>query len=159
MSLRKPLTFLAMLGFYALFAGEVSRNEAIAGVTLAVVMTAYASLLRRLRHRHLSLASAPWAHLVLGSAASLVSDTLRVGAVLLRSLNRRPRGAVGLVSRQPFRSGSDNPRDAGRRGLVTLGISLAPNGYVLELPAGGDAIILHRLVDVAPATDRKWPVS
>ena len=159
MALRMPLIFAALLGFYALFAGQVSTTEAIAGIFLAIVMTTYAALLRHVRHRDLNLAGAPWVRLIVRPAASLLPDAVRVGRVLLRCLWRRPAGPVGVVSRQPFRSGSNDPGDAGRRGLVTLGISLAPNGYALELAACDDAVVLHRLAGAAPTADREWPLS
>jgi hypothetical protein len=77
--------------------------------------------------------------------------------MLLSVLWRRPDGSLGVITRQPFRQGHDTPQDAGRRGLVTLGISLAPNGYVLSIPDSRNELVLHRLTPAAPSADRKWP--
>ena len=121
-------------------------------------MTVYAAVLHPVRHRDLRFAAVPWMRLVFIPAASLLPDAVRVGSVLLRCVWRRPAGAVGTVSRQPFRSGADDAADAGRRALLTLAISLAPNGYALALRDGEDAVVLHRLARAAPATDREWPL-
>ena len=89
---------------------------------------------------------------------ALATDTARVGVVLLRAILRRPQGAVGAVVRQPFAGGGETARDAGRRGLVTLLASLAPNGFVLHVPGDDDALVLHRLARAPLSRDQAWPV-
>jgi hypothetical protein len=41
--------------------------------------------------------------------------------------------------------------------MVTLALSVAPNGYVMNVPAGGDALLMHRLAPAAPDPDPEWP--
>ena len=89
--------------------------------------------------------------------AALVSDTGRVGLVLLRALARRPAAAVGGPSPQPLRGAEGSRSDAGRRALVVLGSSLAPNGYVLDGSWPEQTLLLHRLSPAKPETDPDWP--
>ncbi len=88
------------------------------------------------------------------------ADTWRVGRVLLRTLApgqaHAARTAPGMLQIQPFRRGSDDPAEAGRRALVTLGLSLAPNGYVVDF-ATGSGLLIHRLQPVPPQPDQDWP--
>ena len=143
--------------FYFLFAGQLSTTEVVAGLPAATVAAAFAVLMHRARSRDLDL-HAPWLRVVVGPLAALIPDAIRVGAVLLSALWRRPLGPVGVITKQPFRHGDDSVGDAGRRGLVILSASLAPNGYVLYLPSNQDALITHRLVATTPRPDREWPV-
>jgi hypothetical protein len=146
--------WLVLATFYALFAGEVSMTEVVAGLIATGIAVSYSVLLHRSRSRALAL-WAPWPRVVARPIAALAPDAWRVGRVLLRVLWRRPDGSAGMPDRQPFREGEHDPQDAGRRGVATLGLSLAPNGYVLGIEAG--AIVLHRLVSAAPSADREWP--
>ena len=72
------------------------------------------------------------------------------------ALLRRPAGAAGQIVELPFRHG--DARDAGRRAIVTLGASLAPNGFVLRMPAERDVMVMHRLVPAGQSADAEWPV-
>ena len=154
-SVRLGIFWLMLAAFYALFAGEVSITEAIAGLVATGGAAAYGALLHRSRSRRLTL-WAPCLRVIAGPLAALVPDAWRVGRGLLKVLWRRPDGPAGVLSRQPFREGGRASEDAGRRGVVTLGLSLAPNGYVVSIE--DDAIVLHRLVAAAPNVDRAWPV-
>lgn len=146
--------WLLLAGLYALFAGEVSLSEAIAGLLATGIALAYAAFLHRSRSRRISVRGLPF-RVVFAPLGALLPDAWRVGRVLARAVLRRPAGAAGTLSRPPFREGGREAREAGRRGLVTLGLSLAPNGYVVNIEA--DALILHRLAPAAPSPDREWP--
>jgi hypothetical protein len=58
--------------------------------------------------------------------------------------------------RQPFDTGTAAPLDAGRRALVVLGASFAPNGIAVGVAPG--ALLLHRLDPRPPSPDRGWPL-
>lgn len=152
--LRTLTAWVALAGFYLLFAGQISVTEIIAGVPATLACAGFAVLLHGAQSRRLRL-RAPWPRMVLMPLAALLPDVAKVGGVLVRALWRRPSGTVGVVSRQPFRHGGDG--DAGRRALSTLGLSLAPNGYVLTIPDGQDAMVLHRLAPAAADPDPEWP--
>lgn len=146
--------WLVLAAFYALFAGEISLTETLAGLIATGFASAYGVLLHRSCSRALGL-SAPWPRMIFRPLAALAPDAWRVGRVLVYALWRRPDGPAGMVSRQFFKPGGPGPGDAGRRGIVTLALSFAPNGYVLDIQDSG--IILHRLADAIPSPNRDWP--
>ena len=148
--------WIALTCFYLLFAGQASMSEMIAGVPSGAMATCFAVLLRQARSRPLRL-QAPWPRVVGRPLVSLFPDAVWVRKVLLSVLWRRPGGAIGMVSHQPCRHGGNDAANAGRRGLVTLGLSLAPNGYVLSIPDHQDVLLMHRLVAAAPDPDAEWP--
>jgi hypothetical protein len=145
-----------LVGFYFLFAGEMRLTEAIAAVPATAVAMSVAALAQCFAERRYALLG-PWGRLVATPCIALVSDSVRVCGILIGAI-RRPSGAAGVFSRQPFDTGTCMPKDAGRRGLVTLAASLAPNGYVVDIPEGENVLVLHRLVAVPPCPDRKWPL-
>ena len=151
------LLFPACLGAYLFLAGALSRTELIAGVPLALACTAAATLFRLREERSLRLVLPPLrvpGHVLV----ALVSDTARVGWLLLRAIAHRPQASLGTVSAQPFDAGDARPgaapKAAGRRALATLAASVAPNGYVLTL---ADGMLLHRLSETRPSDDAMWP--
>ena len=147
--------FCALFGLYLVFAGTVGATEIGAGLAATASVAALATAVHRQRTRSLRLL--PPLQLLLRPLLGVVVDSGRVGVVLARAVLRRPAGQAGQVVRQAFRQGGENPADAGRRGLVVLAASLAPNGYVLHIPAGEDTMVMHRLAPVPPSPDREWP--
>lgn len=147
--------FVVLGGFYLLCAGVTTADEDIAAASLAGLGACYATVIRANADRRLAL-GAPW-HRVLGTPAlQLAPDAWRVALVLARSLIGR--ADRGRMTRQPFRHGGDDPEDAGRRALVTLAISVAPNSYAADLPDGVGALLLHRLAEAPSSPDREWPL-
>lgn len=151
------ISWLIFLGSYLLLAGQVGLTEIIAGVPAAAFAACFTVMLHRVSERRFRL-DVPWWRVVGQPLASVAPDAVRVGHALLRALWRRPPGPLGVLASQPFRQGGDAPADATRRGLVTLGSSLAPNGIVVAIPEGRDVLLLHRLVPAAPDRDREWPL-
>ncbi|MDQ2802719.1 MAG: hypothetical protein M3Y41_08550, partial [Pseudomonadota bacterium] len=149
--------WVLLVGFYVLFAGQVSPSELIAGIPAAGAAAVFALLLHRTQTRRLRL-RAPWLHVLAQPLGAVFPDALRVGGVLLRALWHRPAGSLGQISRQPFNHGGDDASAAARRGLVTLANSLAPNGYVLRIPDDGDVLLLHRLAPTPTHPEREWPL-
>ena len=154
--LRALVAWCVLFGLYLVLAGSTGVTEIAAGAGATSLATLLIVLVHDTRRRSLILRPPP--RVLLRSAIALATDSARIGLVLLRAILRRPRGAVGSVVRQPFAGGADTARDAGRRGLVTLLASLAPNGVVLHVPGGDDVLVLHRLARVPPSGDRDWPV-
>ena len=151
------VAWAAFFGCFLLFAGQPSWSEAGAGVPAAWLAAAFFLYSRRSEGRRLAFRRAPWRKLATPLAA-LLPDAVRVGRVLLQTLRRRPDGECGARQAQPFLHGDDSAPDAGRRGLVTLGVSFAPNGYVLDIPDGADTMLVHRLQPVPPRADHMWPL-
>lgn len=144
--------FLLLCGAYVLFVGPFSASEALAMLPALLGGFGLAMLQSRHKTRTLTL-RAPWLRLAARLAVALVTDTLAVGTQLLRVLART---GTGHVSAQPFQPGGADARAAGRRGLVILGTSLAPNGFVTGIT--DDALTLHRLAPAARAKDTAWPL-
>ena len=154
-----PVAALIFFGIYILFAGQVSVTEIEAGAPAAVAAAGFTVLLHRVAEPERAFRlKAPWLRVLGKPLAALFPDAVRVGRALLQALWRRPSSAVGLVVRQPFQEGGGDPASAARRGLVTLGSSLAPNGYVLGIPDEEEALLLHRLAAVPPDPDQRWPL-
>jgi hypothetical protein len=148
-------TWIAALGCYFLLAGSLAWTEAIAAAPVAVAVAAFVWRQDRLGKRIVALP--PPRRALAAALATLVPDTLRVGAVLARALVERPRG--GEAAWQAFRAGGPDAIDAGRRAVVTVLASMAPNGFVLEFAAtGGDhGLLLHRLASAPPVSGEDWP--
>ncbi len=152
------LSFGALLPAYLLLAGSLSWTESVAGVAAAGVSAGFMTIERLRGARGVMLPVPPgrWAASVL---ASLVTDTWRVGAALVGALAG---GMSGAESWQAFRPGGVRSSDAGRRALVTLATSLAPNGFVLDvrpsaLPEAEHGLLLHRLAPASPVSGADWP--
>lgn len=143
-----------LLGLYLLLAGQASGTEFVAAVPAVFLAAGMGQALRAHADRRMQL-QAPWRQVLLRPLASICLDSVRVGVALLHAIVR-PDAHAGMVSRQAFRAGSDQPREAGRRALVVLGASLAPNGFVLDVSP--DALSMHRLAPVQPQDDTEWPV-
>ena len=149
------MTGIAAAPAYLLLAGQASRTELIAAAAVVLLTAGFAVALHRTASRPMQLSSP--ALLVMARAlGSLLPDTGRVAHVLIRAILNRPPRSIGPFVHQPFRHGSGGAADAGRRAVVTLGLSLAPNGYVLD-PDEHQEIPLHRLAPASAAPDREWP--
>jgi multisubunit Na+/H+ antiporter MnhE subunit len=149
--MRTALSWALLAAFYLLLAGQVSPAEAGAAVLAAAAAAALARSIRRGARRQLQLLHVPLR--VLGRAAwALVRDTGRVAIVLLA----RP---GGRAITEEFDAGGQDPRSAGRRALVTLTGSLAPNSFVLALEPR--RILMHCLSpqpsQEGQGGDREWP--
>jgi len=145
-----------LFALYLLFAGTIDATEIGTGLVVATLATAFMQFVRVGRQRDLQLL--PPIRVLWRPVLGVLTDSVRVGGVLLRVVWRRPDGQVGTIARQPFRQGGQTAGDAGRRGMMTLSASLAPNGYVLHIPDGENVVLMHRLASVPLNHDHEWPV-
>ncbi len=150
---RALLTWLALFALYILFTGEASRAELCAGALVAVMGAGLAVYVRGAGHRPMRL-DAPWGRLVGRVGLALARDTVKVGGALARGIG----GAAvkGMIQRQLFDTRDDTRAAVGRRAVVMLATSVAPNRFVLE--EEGDSLLLHRLVPAPASEDTEWPV-
>lgn len=159
---RQLLGFAALAvllaGLYLLLAGQASGSELGAAAVVALLGTGFAASLRHCGGRGLSFADRPSLRVVGRLLAALAGDSVRVGRVLARVALRGASASPGRVLVQGFRAGADTPRAEGRRALVVLGASLAPNGFVVEVEAGQDLMRVHHLAPAPAKADRTWPV-
>jgi hypothetical protein len=152
------LDLAVFAGLYLLLAGVASTDEIVAAGTCALLATAFSILLRRGAARQFRFRSVPWHRVLARPLAALLPDTVRVARMLARAVVLGPRQGAGAWTWQEFRHGGDGADDAARRALVTLGVSFAPNAYVLQLPDTRDALLLHRLAERTPSPDPEWPL-
>ena len=152
--------FVVSGGFYLLLAGALSTNELISSAVVAVASAGLAAILRLREERQLRLPMPPL-HFLLSPVAALFTDAGRVGLALVRAILHRPAHDYGSISPQPFHAAAQpqdpQPQDRGRRALVMLATSLAPNGYVLDQSPGEARLLMHRLAPARPSDDTEWP--
>ncbi len=149
------VTWVTLFAFYLLFAGQASGAELCAGALAAGVGAGLQAYLRARGERPVAI-DAPWGRLAGRVAASLARDTAAVAGALVRvSVGR---AVHGLTQRQDFLVGGPSQMAAGRRAVVILAASVAPNGFVEQLVPGDQALVVHRLVPAAQKEDHRWPI-
>lgn len=146
--------WLLVAASYMVLAGQFSLDEVVTGALLgsfgaawhAAVMRAGARCYAFDRHALREIAVA---------VAGLPAATVKAGAWLARSLVGP---VVGRRVEQVFAAGrQDVPTEAGRRAVVVLATSLAPDSYVLRVPLDEDVISYHAITGKAPDGDPRWP--
>lgn len=135
---------------YLAFAGRSGAEELIAAAACGAGAVAFATRLSAIATSRLRLPRG-WSRLLPGAAHSLVVETARVAATLMRSAPPCP----GVV-RQPVASRRPRAAETACRGAIGIALSVAPNGFVLA--AGRRHMPLHRLDATQPASaEREWP--
>jgi hypothetical protein len=153
MTFWKGIVVLGLLcSAYVLFVGPFSASEALAAIPAVLGGFGFAVLYGHHAERAL-VVRAPWSRLARRMVLTLARDTIQVGRALLHSLVNPLSGRIAL---QPFEPGDSAAEAVGRRAVVTLAASLAPNGYVLRVTE--DKLVLHQLVREPVKSDRKWPL-
>ena len=135
----------ALFGLWLLLVGTNAGLEAIGGACAAVAAAAFQAAHRRCSERRIAAS--------LRDALPFWPVPLRIlrdFGIVVYALFVRRRGAFRAV-RVPV--GGDNPRSRGRRALVAVLGSLAPNTYVVEVDAERKLALLHDLV--SPRADRE----
>jgi hypothetical protein len=143
------ITAIGLFALYLLFTGQTSAPEIGAGILCALVAVAFRVQVRRQAEKRLYFRLGWWPRLTAQVAASLASDTLRVGLRLFRlALGRN---GPGHEAEQGFQPGGFTPQAAGYRSVTVLATSMAPDSFVLQVEP--DAIRLHRLVGGSDAVN------
>lgn len=150
------LTGIGLAACYFLFAGHFSIQELMAACFACSVALSFAGVVRRTTERRLECRHG--GRVCARLMPAIAAQAWGVAGVLSRAILRRPAGAVGTIRRQPFRHGGDEPTDAGRRALVTLARSVAPEEFVVDTPEHGGGLLVHTLSRSSPVKDTEWPV-
>lgn len=151
--------WLAFLLLYLLLAGNFDWQEGVAGLGLAGVATVAMTATRRAA----SLYFQPrlgWLRHFRRLPRQVLVDCAIVATALARALFRRAK-VEGVFRTIPFDPGGDDAESAARRALVTAGVCLAPNTYVVAIDAERGEMLLHQLVPSAQPPgggDREWPL-
>jgi hypothetical protein len=149
------LAWLIFAALYLLLAGQISATEIEAGGPLTILIVTFMLLQRRIARQRMSVPMVLKAYI--RPIATLLPDAFRVGKVILSSLVRRPGAKAGHLLHQPFNPGDRSPPEAGRRAVVELGASLAPNAFVVRLNPEDNTLLLHCLHPKSENRDRTWP--
>lgn len=146
--------WLAGAAAYMILAGQVSTDEVVAAAVLGGLGAGWHFAVmhdgaRRFRFERPALRT-------IGTAlVGLPGATLRVGVRLAAALVSP---VEGRRIERPFHHGTaDDPRDRGRRAVVVLAGSLAPDSYALRLPFDEEVIAFHALTGSSPSRDPRWP--
>lgn len=139
---------------YMVLAGQFSGDEVAAGVILGALGAAWHAAVMHDGARRFAF-ERPALRTVGTALLGFPGATLRVGARLVLALVRP---VAGRRIEQPFHRGTvDDPRDRGRRAIVVLATSLAPDSYALNLPSAEETITFHAFTAAAPSRDPRWP--
>lgn len=148
------LLFAAMWGVSALgylgLVGQLSTAEAGLALACGVAAALWATALRTAGVLHFRFEAA--------AAVAATRALARLPRAVAQVAEALVRGQGGRVVRQRFVHGRDQtPADAGRRAVVLLTTSLAPDKFALRFPLGRDQLELHSLVPLLAETDPRWP--
>ncbi|RYC32292.1 hypothetical protein D3273_09700 [Lichenibacterium minor] len=139
---------------YLVLAGQLSPDEIAAAVLLGGLGAGWHFAVMHDGARTFRF-ERPALRTVGTSFAGLPGATLRVGARLAAALVRPVAGR--RVEHDFHRGTADDPRDRGRRAVVVLATSLAPDSYALDLPLDEETIVFHALTASGPSRDPRWP--
>jgi hypothetical protein len=136
--------WVLLVGYYFLLVAKPSWAEtsaAIVGAALAATAVLVTKRAGELRFQ----VRAPWLARLGRLPWRVLADSGLVLAALWRQLIvRRPvRGSFRTI---PFDPGGQDPASAGRRALVIMGMSLAPNSYVVGMDRERGLLLVHQLV-------------
>jgi multisubunit Na+/H+ antiporter MnhE subunit len=146
---------MALCGLYLGLAGglasaEIGAAALSSALTLALCLWLHRSAERQFRlHPH-------WILLAGRIARHVLRDCLIVTRALIAALARR-RHITGVFRELRWESHEDPREAASLRALVTIGLSLAPNSYVVDVRADEQRLIIHHLVP--PAPDQEKPAT
>ncbi len=141
---------------YLVLAGQVSLDEVVAGVVLGGLGAVYHAANGRCSRHSFTFerrAGLEAFQAIRGLPGAILRVGSRLGTALMHDVE-------GHMVEQPFHRGRlDDRRDGGRRAIVVLATSLAPDSYVLRLPLDEETIVIHAITDQPPGTgtDPQWP--
>lgn len=151
--------WFVFFGTYMLFAAKLSWQEAIAGSVIALfgAIAAIATIqAAELRYRP----RLAWIWRLSGLPISVVRDCYVVGQALWWRVTNR-RSVTGALLALPFNPGGDDAESAARRAIVTAGVSISPNTFVVAIDRVHGVLLVHQLVKSPEPPgngDREWPL-
>lgn len=146
-------------GLYLLFASKLAGSEVVVGFAAAALAATGATLTSRAARQRFR-ARVRWLLLLGRLPGRILTDCGMVGLALWRRLARR-KTVKGKFRTIPFDPGGQDALSTVRRALVTAGISLAPNTYVVAIDRRRRVLLVHQLIPSARLTgkgDREWPL-
>lgn len=149
------VTWIVLAGFYLFLAGSIDTVEVIGMLVCCTLGAALAFGLSVVAQEHFTLRPPPRA--ILRPLAAALPEFLTVGrelaVVALRGAGRHH----GDFVHQPFDFGAETPREAGRRAVTLVGVSLAPRTFVVRGNRADGSVLLHGFPPKPLSPDVKWP--
>ncbi|HEY2800289.1 MAG TPA: hypothetical protein VGI85_06825 [Chthoniobacterales bacterium] len=149
--------WIAFFALYLMCAAQLSSAELCLGAIVAATATAFLLVVRHHSSHHFRM-NARW----LGRLRAVPLQMLIDGMIVFRAILRRPalaRGSGRFQARE-FHAGNEHPAARTRRALVTIGISCAPNTFVLGTTETEEQLLVHQLAPKPPEKpgDPEWPL-
>ena len=148
-----------LFGLYLLFAAKLAAAEALVGGVAAALAATGTMATARAADLHFR-PRIRWLRLIVRIPGRVLADCGIVGLALWRRIVQR-QNVDGTFRIVPFDPGSDDAVSVARRALVTGGVSLAPNTYVVAVDRQRSVLLVHQLVPSAEPPgggDREWPL-
>jgi multisubunit Na+/H+ antiporter MnhE subunit len=149
----------ALLGLYLLLAAKLTGEEILVGVGAAALAATAATVTVKAGNLRFQ-PRLSWLRRFARLPGLVLADCGIMAAVLWRHIVQR-RTVEGVFRTVPFDAGGDDAVSAARRALVTAGISLAPNTYLVDMDRERGILLVHQLVPSAETPgkgDREWPL-
>jgi multisubunit Na+/H+ antiporter MnhE subunit len=140
----RAVAFMALFGLYLGLAGALAWAEIVAAALSSAIAVALSLWLHRAAERRFRL-HPDWIVLSIRIARHVLGDCLIVTRALIAALARR-RHITGVFRELRWETHEDPREAASLRAFVTIGISLAPNSYVVDVRADEQRLIIHHLV-------------
>jgi multisubunit Na+/H+ antiporter MnhE subunit len=149
----------ALVGFYLLLVMKLAWPEAVAGAVAAALGATGATAAAGAGRLHFR-PRLRWLRHLIGIPWRVLADCGIVAAALGRALVLR-QPVEGEFRTIPFEPGDGSGESAARRALVAVGVSLAPNTFVVAVDREHRLLLVHQLVPSARPPgggDREWPL-
>ncbi len=149
------ISWAFLFALYCLLVGKLAPSEILTGGFVAGIAAIAAAAVREQSEIHYATKWSWLAHF-----ARLPVKVLCDCFVVLAAVCRRPflaRGS-GRSAEFEFNPGNDHPESKARRALVTAGVSLAPNSFVIGIDRENHRLLVHELVPARDAPDKNWPI-
>ena len=158
---RRLTWFVGLALLYLWFVVEATRDEALAALGCAAVVSFVLSRVAAQAGRPASAPVAGWRAIVLRVPFAAVRESVdALGPVLWRAIVRGERSPGRWIALR-YESDEDGARDGyGRRTLVVFGSGLTPNACPLGIDDGSERFYLHQLVRrrESAANDPRYPL-
>ena len=154
------LLFVVFALAYVAFSGSVSVGEAVVAGVAAAIATCGTLALMRLADMQ-EVVEGRWLIRLARPFLDMAIEVVPLTWALLTALSRRERLVAATETRSFDPGKAENPRDRGRRGLVTIAISLAPARLVIDSDVDAREIRTCRIgVREQPPVpkDLRWPL-
>lgn len=151
--------WVTLVPLYLLLASKLKPSEIGAGILAAALATVAILAVRKQGVAHFA-PKLSWISHFRTTPGTIIADCGVVAQALWQHLALR-KNVEGKFRVIPFDPGGDDARSAARRALVTAGITLGPNTYVIQVHQDKGLIAVHQLLadkELPGKGDKEWPL-